>query len=209
MSKEMMTMITTIVVAIITAIVGPILLEWFRNKFNKKKPKAVHEAITFNAMVDEQLSQLMDDLNCNNIWIAQFHNGGNFYPTKKSIQKFSVFYEKVSYNTFGISPILQNIPASLFPKALDKVNTESYLEILDVEASNEFYGLETIITQLKAKSLYLFGIYSLNDVLIGVLGISYNDKVVELTDEDHSYISQKLGAVGTLLTNYLYKLNEK
>lgn len=209
MSGEMITMLTTIGVAVITSVVGPVVVEWFRSKFTKKKPKAVHEAITFNSMVDEQLSQLMDDLNCNNIWVAQFHNGGNFYPTKKSIQKFSVFYEKVSYNTFGISPILQNIPASLFPKALDKVNSEAYLEIPDVEASNEFYGLETIVTQLKAKSLYLFGIYSLDDVLIGVLGISYNDKVVELKDEDHSYISQKLGAIGTLLTNYLYKINEK
>jgi len=209
MSNEMMTMITTIVVAIITAVIGPVVVEWVRTKLVKKKPKAVHEAITFNAMVDEQLSQLMDDLNCNNIWIAQFHNGGNFYPTKKSIQKFSVFYEKVSYNTFGISPLLQNIPASLFPKALDKVNTESYLEIIDVEASNEFYGLETIINQLKSKSLYLFGIYSLEDVLIGVLCISFSDKVTELTDEDHSYISQKVGAVGTLLTNYLYKNNGK
>lgn len=206
MSQASLTMMTTIVVAVITTIIAPIIIEWFKTKIlSKKTVKAMDEAISFNSLVDEQLCHLMDELSPDNIWVAQFHNGGNFYPTKKSIQKFSVFYEKSTFNGLTISPILQNIPASLFPKALDRVNNETYLEVEDVFSATETYGLDTIIMHLNSKSIYLFGIYSLDDTLIGILGMSYTKEVYKLLDDDYSHITQKIGAIGTLLTNYLYK----
>ena len=44
-------------------------------------------------LVDDQLEQIKDELDACRVWISQFHNGGNFYPTGKSIQKFSIFHE--------------------------------------------------------------------------------------------------------------------
>ena len=100
-------MITTIAVALITAVIGPAVLEWVRLKFNKQPSKQalMKEAIDLNELVDYQLDNMMDILECDRIWIAQFHNGGHFYPTGKSIQKFSLFYEKVSPNTQSIQHI--------------------------------------------------------------------------------------------------------
>ena len=87
--------ITTIIVALITAVIGPLIVAWVQLKLaTKPKISPVKEAIDLNELVDHQLDMLMDELECSRIWIGQFHNGGHFYPTGKSIQKFSIFYEK-------------------------------------------------------------------------------------------------------------------
>ena len=135
-------MITTITVALITAVIGPAVLEWIRLKFNKlpNKESLMKEAIDLNELVDHQLDGMMEILECDRIWIAQFHNGGHFYPTGKSIQKFSLFYEKVSPNTQSIQHIFQNIPVSLFPKALSKLYKDGELGILNYnEHENMIY----------------------------------------------------------------------
>jgi len=90
-------MLTTIIVALITAVIGPLLMTWFKNKLETKPTKSlVEEAIDLNELVSEQLEIIIDELEADRIWIAQFHNGGYFYPTGKSIQKFSIFYENIT-----------------------------------------------------------------------------------------------------------------
>ena len=88
------TMLTTIIVALITAVVGPIVVEWVKSKIKKheqeEKPSPVKEAIDINEIIDHQLDTIMDEIGCDRIWLAQFHNGGHFYPTGKSIQKFII-----------------------------------------------------------------------------------------------------------------------
>jgi hypothetical protein len=87
-----LSMITTIIVALITAVIGPLIVTWVQAKIaNKPKISPVKEAIDLNELVDNQLDMMMDELACDRIWIGQFHNGGHFYPTGKSIQKFSIF----------------------------------------------------------------------------------------------------------------------
>ena len=88
----------TVLVAFITALIGPVCVEWAKNKFGKKTDVVV-EAIRINGEVDHQLDLIMEEIKCDRIWVAQFHNGGHFYPTGKSIKKFSIFYEsKISNN---------------------------------------------------------------------------------------------------------------
>ena len=93
-------MIITISVALITAVFGPVAVAWAQSKFSKSsKETTISEAINMNVMVDSQLEDMMEELKCDRLWIAQFHNGGHFYPTGKSIQKFSMFYEKITPNS--------------------------------------------------------------------------------------------------------------
>ena len=87
--------IGAIIVAFITAVVGPIAVTWVKTKLERKSKKTpMKEALETSTLVDKQISDLMEEIDCDRIWIAQFHNGGHFYPTGKSIQKFSIFYEK-------------------------------------------------------------------------------------------------------------------
>jgi len=72
------------------------------------------DAIKYNEQIEHQLDIMLDELDCDQIFIAQFHNGGHFYPTGKSIQKFSIFYEVLSPNIESVKNVYQNIPVSLF-----------------------------------------------------------------------------------------------
>jgi hypothetical protein len=199
-------MLTTILVALITAVIGPAVLEWVKAKVNKPEPKSssVKEAIDLNELVDGQLDQLMHELGCDRIWIAQFHNGGHFYPTGKSIQKFSFFYEKLTPNTQAIQHVFQQIPVSLFPKALAKLYKDGELAIPTYENA-EAYDLEVFARDYGTKSFYMLAIDDLDDHFIGVIGIAFNGKEHKLSKEEWIFIRQKVGAIGSLLTDYLYK----
>ena len=198
--------ITTILVAFITAVLGPILVEWVKSLLNKKEDKisSVKEAIDLNELVDNQLEQLMDELSCDRIWIGQFHNGGHFYPTGKSIQKFSIFYEKLTPDTSTIQHIFQQIPVSLFPKALSKLYKDGELDIVNY-ATDETYDLNMFSKDHGTKSFYMIAVDDLDGHFIGVMGIAFNGKEHKLSKDEWIFIRQKVGAIGSLLTDYLYK----
>ena len=195
-------MLTTIIVALITAVIGPLLMTWFKNKLETKLTKSlVEEAIDLNELVSEQLEIIIDELEADKIWIAQFHNGGHFYPTGKSIQKFSIFYENITPNTEPIQSVFQNIPVSLFPKSLSKLYKDGELSIAELN-DGEDYDLKPLCIAYGTKSFYMISIYNLDDHFIGVMGIAFNEEY-KLSKEDWIFIRQKVGAIGLLLTDYL------
>ena len=202
----METAITTIIVAFITAVLGPTILEWVRAKLKKSEVKnsTVKEAIDMNELVDAQLDVMMDELGCDRIWIGQFHNGGHFYPTGKSIQKFSIFYEKLTPDTSAIQHIFQQIPVSLFPKALSKLYKDGELAVVSYN-TDETYDLNMFSKDYGTKSFYMIAVDDLDGHFIGVMGIAFNGKEHKLSKEEWIFIRQKVGVIGSLLTDYLYK----
>jgi hypothetical protein len=206
---ETFAMFTTIIVALITAVVGPIIVNWVKLKMEKPdKNTPMREALEASTLIDDQLCTIMEELDCDRIWLAQFHNGGHFYPTGKSIQKFSFFYEKTSPNIPPIQHTYQNIPVSLFPRVLSKIYKEGELSLEDVSVAEDTFGLEYLTTQYDTKSICMIGLHSLDDHLIGVLGISFKQPHRMKRDE-WILVRQKAGVIGTLLSEYLYTNNKK
>ena len=192
-----------VVLALITSILGPIAVEWVRKKLNKPTTAdPLAEAIEHNQEIDQQLQLIMDETDASRIWIAQFHNGGHFYPTGKSIQKFSIFYEKVAPAINSIMELFQNIPVSLFPKALGQLFKERELIILDCEGNNN-YDLPSVPGERGSQSFYMLSIHDTDDRFIGVLALSFVEKERKLTKDEWILIRSKTGTIGTLLANYL------
>ena len=195
---------TTIIVALITAVFGPIIVTWVKSKIEVKPLNTpMHDALESSTQIDIQLEMMMKELECDRIWIAQFHNGGYFYPTGRSIQKFSIFYEKCTLDTLNIQNTFQNIPVSLFPRVLSKVYKDNELSIDNIEKTEDTFGLEHLTTQFNTKSICMMGLHSLDDHLIGVIGISFKE-THHIGKEEWIYIRQKIGVIGTLLSEYLY-----
>jgi hypothetical protein len=206
---ETFAMVTTIAVALITAVFGPIIVNWARLKMEKKtKVTPMREALEASTLVDSQLEIILDELKCDRVWLQQFHNGGHFYPTGKSIQKFSIFYEKTTPDLPHLQHTFQNIPVSLFPRVLSKIYQDNEIAIDDVSTSEDTYGLEYMTTNFGTKSVCMLGLYSLDDHLIGVLGISFK-KAHHLKRDEWVLIRQKAGAIGTLISEYLYATTKK
>ena len=205
----MITVVTTVLVALITAIIGPIIVNWARLKMEKKADKTpMREALDASSIIDNQIENILTELECDRVWIAQFHNGGHFYPTGKSIQKFSIFYEKSTPNLPPLLHTFQNIPVSLFPRVLSKVYQDQEIAVDDVSTAEDTYGLEYMTTQFGTKSMCAVGLYSLDDHLIGVLNISFKEPH-KITRDEWILIRQKAGVIGTLLSEYLYATTNK
>jgi len=192
-----------ILVAIITAFVGPILVTRYRFYLESKKKSAdpVVSSIKSNLLIDEQLEEIMTELKCCRIWISQFHNGGNFYPTGKSIQKFSVFYEHIKPGNKGISDTYTNIPVSLFTKPF--MHMYENKEILIPNFKDDKLGLATFAEGTQAKSSYMFALFSLKNEFIGTLGAEYCNRAKSLNEDQLEYLRDKSITIGTLLSTYL------
>lgn len=198
-----------IVVAFITAVLGPIAVAWVKLKLEKKNKKSpMSETLETSSLINTQISDLMEEIDCDRIWIAQFHNGGHFYPTGKSIQKFSIFYEKCKPSIPAIQNTFQNIPVSLFTPIMSEIYENGELEILNTEIEENAFGIASLTSQFKAKSVCMVGLYSLNNNLIGVMGVDFTNER-NLLKEDWIPIRQKVGVIGTLLSEYLSPSNLK
>ena len=201
--------IGVIIVALITSVFGPIALAWAKTKFEKKgKNTAMGEALEASTLVDNQMRDLMDEIDCDRIWVAQFHNGGHFYPTGKSIQKFSIFYEKCKPSTPAIQNTFQNIPVSLFTPIMSKIYKDGELEIYNTEIEENSFGVSALTGEFKTKSICMVGLYSLDNNLIGVMGVSFLEEH-SLVNEEWIKIRQKVGVIGTLLSEYLSPSNKR
>jgi hypothetical protein len=196
-----LTLAATILVAFITSVLGPNSVVFVQNYLNKKKRQdPIKEAIQHNSLIDHQLDTVMDELQCDRVWIAQFHNGGNYYPTGKSIQKFSISFERIKGNNTSIIETFQNIPISLFPKTFSKLNEDSEVHLVynDLNA----YDLDLFHKLYTTKSMYIFKVEDLDSRFVGILALEYNEEKLLLKDE-FIFIRQKMGIIGSMLDSYL------
>ena len=197
-----MEILIPVVIALITSVLGPVLLEWAKAKFKKKSTDPMPDAIKYNEQIEHQLDVILDELGCDQIFIAQFHNGGHFYPTGKSIQKFSIFYEVLNPSIESVKNVYQNIPVSLFNKPLSELYENGEVVIEDAE-NNPSYLLNTT-TGGKCKSIYLLSLTDLDGRIIGVMGVHYINKKHKFVKDEWIYVRQKVGVIGTVMSNYLH-----
>ena len=198
----MIEILIPIAIALITSVFGPILLEWVKSKSRKKTTDPLPESIRYNEQIEYQLDIMLDELGCDQIFIAQFHNGGHFYPTGKSIQKFSIFYEVLNPNIESVKNVYQNIPVSLFNKPLSELYENGEVIIEDAEANNSY--LLNTTTGGRCKSIYLLALTDLDGRIIGVMGIHYIEKKHKIVKDEWIFIRQKVGAIGNIMSNYLH-----
>jgi len=187
---EILPMVITVLVALITAVIGPTILEIVKSKLAKKDQTNSHDAMFKEMEVDlqinEQLSFLLRELNCDRIWVSQFHNGGYYYSSGVSIKKYSIFYELVAPGISRIQQLFQNIPTSFFSKSLIKVYEDDELEISDM--NTDIYGLAATASETGCKSTFLYGLKNLKGKLHGVLAVEYVKDHHTFTDEEKNII---------------------
>ena len=206
MTDQNITIITTIFTAFLTAIVGPIIVDrtrtYLESKRKKLHPDPLTESLKTNELVMDTLEKIKDQINCDRIWITQFHNGGHFYLTGKSIQKFSMFYELVSPGVQSTQQIYQNTPVSLFNYSINYLSENGYISIPDLQSKDKpTYGLEHIAEETGAKSSYLFSINTIEGKMLGIMGIEYIKNKKTLDKDKLTQILMDVYAIGGVLTN--------
>ena len=201
-------MTTPIIVAFITGILGPIIViivKYYYEK-SKNKPDIVTETLEISERVMAKLDEVKEDYHADRVWVTQFHNGGHFYPTGKSIAKFSVVYETVNIGVGSIQSNFQNIPVSLFSKSTNYLLDHNIIEIYDYKDDTiATHGLKYVAEESNCKSGYLFAIKTIDDKFIGCLGLDFTKRKTKLEPEAINQLSIAATAIGGVLNNHLHK----
>ena len=137
-------LIVALVSSLFTAVVGPIAVHVAKDIIDKKNKKDnLKEALQKNTLVSTKIEEIREQTKADRVWVTQFHNGGTFYPTGKSIQKFSMFYESVEPGCESIKLLFQNIPVSLFAPSANKILIDNIAAIPDFKDETvATYGLK-------------------------------------------------------------------
>jgi len=199
-------MSVSIIVAFITGVLGPILLLFIKNKLEKKteKPDMVLETLKVSELVMTKLDHIKEEFKGDRVWVAQFHNGGNFYPTGKSMAKFSIIYESVAPSVSSIQGNFHNIPVNLFSRSINQLLEHDKIEISDFKDETvATYGLKYIAEDTGCKSGYLFAIKCIEGRFIGMLGIDYTKRKTKLNEESVNQLLVQSTSIGGVLMNHL------
>ena len=194
-----------VMIAFITGVLGPVLLLVVKNIIEKKKlkkPDMVLDALKLGKLVESKIEDIKDEFKADRVWITQFHNGGHFYPTGKSIAKFSVMYESVTTGVPSIQHNFQNIPVNLFSKSMNQLSSHDTIAIPDYKDETvATYGLKYIAQDTGCKSGYIFAIKTIDDKFIGVLGLDYTKRKTKLSDDDVNHLMVHSSSFGGVLMN--------
>ena len=198
--------LTGIMIAFITGVVGPIAVLYIKSKLEKKKvkPDMVKETLRVSELVTIKIEHIKEEFDADRVWVTQFHNGGNFYPTGKSMAKFSIMYETVNPGVGSVQGNFHNIPVNLFSKSINELLSNDVIEIPDFKDETVATdGLKYIAEDTGCKSGYLFAIKSIDDKFIGTLGLDYTKRKKKLDMESINHLQVHASSLGGVLMTHL------
>ena len=205
MEQHTMELIGMVLVAVITALIGPAVLEYIKVKLSKPISKdIVKDDIERNLVIFDEISEIRDMLDADRIWISQFHNGGPFLHTNKSIQKFSITYEDVKPGVSSIIHLFTDIPLSLYSRSMNYIMENKHLWISDFKDDTiATYGLKSAAEATGTNASYVVGLFDIvTDKCIGTMGIDYRTKK-KLTQTQKDFLIERGSRLAGYLSVYL------
>jgi hypothetical protein len=196
----------TVAVAFITGVICPIAVLYIKHILDsrKKKPDMVMDTLRVSELINQKIDHIRDEFNADRVWISQFHNGGNFYPTGRSMAKFSIMYEAVSANATSVQSNFKNIPVNLFSRSINELFQNDVIEIADFKDETiATYGLKYVAEESGCKSSYLFAIKTLDNKFIGVLSIEFTRRKTKLDIESINHLMVHASSIGGVLMTHL------
>ncbi len=182
--------ITLILVALITGVVSPVVLQitkFFLLKSTKSKITKYKDTSKDEELIIKKLENLLEKYKADRAWIAEFHNGETNY-SGKSFQKFSETYEEVVKGVSSEALNTQSIPTSVFVRFFNELNTKGFYYLKDVKNifNNDLIGfaLESFLEARSIKSFLAVSIKDINNNFVGVLCLDSTRGLLKLTDED-------------------------
>ena len=170
----------------------------------------VKETLRVSELVTNKIENIKEEFNADRVWITQFHNGGNFYPTGKSMAKFSIMYETVHTGVQSVQSNFHNIPVNLFSKSINQLLSNDVIEIPDYKDETiATYGLKYIAEDTGCKSGYLFAIKTIDDRFIGTLGVEYTKRKTKLSIESINHLLVHATSLGGVLMTHLQQWENK
>jgi hypothetical protein len=194
-----------LMIAFLTGILGPVLLVLVKHKLFKqskqleRRKTEFKHALEIQDKVNTSLNQLQQKYNLDRLWIAQFHNGGNFWPGNKSMKKMSITFESTAPGIAADIMKMQNLPVSFLSPVLQKL-TDAETTGVNIDVyTEEDYALRSFWETRGVQTVYLFPIKCLESDFIGIFGVDFVKRDGFVSDE----VYDQLRAEALLLSGYV------
>jgi hypothetical protein len=194
-----------LMIAFLTGILGPVVLVYVKHKLFRgdkaleARKKDFKQSLETQELINTSLNDLLQKYNLDRLWIAQFHNGGNFYPGNKSMKKLSMTFESTAPGVAADIMKMQNLPVSFLSPILQKLTDNSVTGItIDVYTEGD-YALRSFWEIRGVQTVYLFPIKCLESDFIGIFGVDFVKRDGFVTDE----VYDQLRAEALLLSGYV------
>jgi hypothetical protein len=194
-----------LLIAFLTGILGPVLLVYVKHKLFRTdkaleaRKKDFKQSLEIQELINNSLNGLLQKYNLDRLWIAQFHNGGNFYPGNKSMKKMSITFESTAPGVAADIMKMQNLPVSFLSPVLQKLTDNEATGItIDVYTEDD-YALRSFWETRGIQTVYLFPIKCLESDFIGIFGVDFVKRDGFLTDE----VYDQLRAEALILSGYV------
>ena len=196
----------TVTIALITAIAGPIIVEWVKIKL-RKQPKLedpLQKECDQALIIESELEDIRKDLVGDRAWVVMFHNGGHFLHTNKSIQKFSIMYEVAKPGVSMVAHTFTNIPISLFAKSTDEILKNGLIFIPNFnDPTIATFGLKQGASVGGTLASYIIGLFDIKtEACVGMVGIDYM-KPKKLTMDQKSILIERSNRLAGYLSTFL------
>lgn len=196
-----------LMIAFLTGVLGPIMLVlvkhklFRRNKDLERRKKDFQHALETQDLINTSLNKLQQKYNLDRLWIAQFHNGGNFYPGNKSMKKMSMTFESTAPGVAADIMKMQNLPVSFLSPILQKLyqGDENTTGVTIDVYTEEDYALRSFWENRGIQTVYLFPIKCLESDFIGIFGVDFVKRDGFVSDE----VYDQLRAEALLLSGYV------
>jgi len=198
----MMEIFGSVLVALITALLGPIALIWIKKKISKPKDELKIELNEIEK-INSEMEDILEHLECDRVWVTQIHNGGHFLHSNKSMQKFSVVYEVDAAGVSPVSRVFNNIPISLYSRFFIEIMRVRFVGICNYDDPTvATYGLKNGAEATGAKSTYISGLFDFGTgKLMGCIGIDFMEPK-HIDDNKTEYFRVKSERLAGYLSNY-------
>jgi hypothetical protein len=198
----MMEIFGSVLVALITALLGPIALIWIKKKISKPKDELKIELNEIEK-INSEMEDILEHLECDRVWVTQIHNGGHFLHSNKSMQKFSVVYEVDAAGVSPVSRVFNNIPISLYSRFFIEIMRVRFIGICNYDDPTvATYGLKNGAEATGAKSTYISGLFDFGTgKLMGCIGIDFMEPK-HIDDNKTEYFRVKSERLAGYLSNY-------
>ena len=205
MDQHMIEMIGTVLVAVISTLIGPSIVEYVKIRISSKPPSdPIKNELEYSCAINDELESIREELGADRCWISMFHTGGYYLHGNKSMQKFSIMFETTAPGVAGVGMIFKNIPVSLFSKSVEEIIRRKHIYIKDYQNPKvATFGLKDAATASGTMSSYAVGLFDLiSGQCIGTMGVDYLD-ATDLSLDKISYLNEKSHSVSGFLSSFI------
>ena len=195
-----------VIVAVITAVIGPAVMEYIKLRFKSKEQitDPIKREVKYTRVINDEIEDIRELFKGDRVWIVMYHNGGNFLSHDKSMKKFSMMYENCKSGVPTVAHTFTNLPVSLYTRATEEILTKKHIYIPDYsDPSVPTFGLRGAGESTGAKSSYSVGLFDIqSENCIGILGIDFIRKKSLNEDQIH-ILNERTQRIAGYLSNYL------